>query len=158
MNPSETTKLMALLKGAFPRQDVTPETLQVYCEFLADLDFNTAKDAIKRIVSTSRFWPTIAEIRDACLAEQGLLPPEEAWAFVSVRNLLKPTGGWPSPEIAEAVRVAGGNWAWTHTDNPAAVRNTFLETYSGLRLSRGADSKHPALAPASKVPLLKAGA
>jgi hypothetical protein len=77
-------ELVAVLKAAFPRQPVEPETVKVYANFLVDLDVDAATAAAKRLVATSRFFPTIAELREAAAETELGLPNEvEAWDMVN---------------------------------------------------------------------------
>ena len=64
MNKPDVKRLVAVLKAAYPRQELPPETVAIYAEMLADLDAETATAAVKRAIQTSRFFPTIAEIRN----------------------------------------------------------------------------------------------
>jgi Loader and inhibitor of phage G40P len=84
MTRGEAMQLVAILKAAFPRQPIEPETVKTYAAFLADLEVETATEAMKRLVASSRFFPTIAEIREE-IAEQACgLPSElEAWELVA---------------------------------------------------------------------------
>lgn len=64
MTHDETLKLLAMLKLAFHREVVTAERARLYCEFLADLDFDLAKLAVEKIIRTEPDWfPSIAKIR-----------------------------------------------------------------------------------------------
>jgi len=55
---------MSVLTAAYPRQITGRNTLAVYAQALADLDPDEVREAVAEHVATSRFFPTIAEIRD----------------------------------------------------------------------------------------------
>jgi hypothetical protein len=55
-----------MLKGAFPAAKTTESTSQVYETMLADLDWVVAQRAVTQLIATSRFLPSIAEIREVC--------------------------------------------------------------------------------------------
>lgn len=78
MTGQETAKILAVLKAAFPRQVVELETVKVYASFLADLEWDVAEAAVRQLVSRSRFFPTIAEIREAVSEQLCNLPSEVA--------------------------------------------------------------------------------
>jgi Loader and inhibitor of phage G40P len=65
MQKSQVVRLVAVLKAAYPRQETPPETVALYAEMLADLDAGDVTAAVKQHVRSSRYFPTIAEIRDA---------------------------------------------------------------------------------------------
>lgn len=92
MKPSEAVKVMATLAAAYPQRDLASETIEVYAHDLADLDAGVAAAAVERLRRTSRFFPTISEIREAA-AELvlGAPPSTVAWrqalAFASHRHV-----------------------------------------------------------------------
>jgi hypothetical protein len=65
---SEMAELMSVLTAAYPRQITGRNTLAVYAQALADLDPDEVREAVAEHVATSRFFPTIAEIRDSVFA------------------------------------------------------------------------------------------
>ena len=65
MTKPEAIKLIAVLRAAYPNQDITEETVELYAAMLADLDFSIAQESLQRHIATSRFFPTVAELRDA---------------------------------------------------------------------------------------------
>ena len=80
-----TTLKQALLemRTAYPNREIPVETMALYARQLTDLDEAAVVDAIYRLVRTSKFLPSIAEIREAAVAggpTEGLA--ELAWAEV----------------------------------------------------------------------------
>jgi len=65
---SEAAELVMMLMGAFPNAKTSESTSQVYETLLVDLDVAVARRAVARLVATSRFLPSIAEIREASAA------------------------------------------------------------------------------------------
>lgn len=63
MTKAEFSELFAFLRGAYPYQVVTQETAEAYWLMLRDSDVKPARIAVKRHVETSRFWPSIAELK-----------------------------------------------------------------------------------------------
>jgi hypothetical protein len=77
----EALAIATMMIEAYPRE-VKPETLKAYALHLADLDRGAAGRAVKALVATSKWLPTIAEVR-ACVARASLpAAPSvgEAWA------------------------------------------------------------------------------
>lgn len=94
MKQSEALKLLATLAAAYPRTALAQETIEVYAHDLRDIDAGLAAAAIERVRKSSRFFPTIAEIREAA-AELSLAAPTpmEAWGLALERAAWRPVWG-----------------------------------------------------------------
>lgn len=68
MKKSEAAELVMMILAAYPNAKTSSSTSQVYETMLADLDPKTARQAVTALIATSKFVPTIAEIREACAA------------------------------------------------------------------------------------------
>lgn len=132
MKPSETLTLVRSLVAAFPRQDVSPETMKIYCEMLADLDHSRAQEAINRIIASGKFFPTIAEIRAAAVEGQTLMPDiEQAWG--EVKRAISSQGRYRNPEwshsaITSAVDAIGWQ-TLCDSENIGIERAHFIKLY-----------------------------
>jgi len=83
VNRQEAGRLVSLLADAFPHTPVRPGTVEVYSLALADLPLEEARAAVVEHLGTSRFWPSIAEIRELVARRRtGLPDAETAWAIV----------------------------------------------------------------------------
>jgi hypothetical protein len=80
MRASETAKILAVLAAAYPRFEVSETTHTVWQEMLADLDYAGVDLAARRYIATSKFPPSITEIRQALVPEG--LAPAEAWGLL----------------------------------------------------------------------------
>jgi hypothetical protein len=83
----QAKKLVAILLAAYPTARVGADGARiadVYGRMLEDLDVEATTRAIKRIIRTSRFLPTVAEIRAAALevADGAARAPGDAWGDV----------------------------------------------------------------------------
>jgi hypothetical protein len=87
---------------AFPGKEITTETIAVYAHRLSMMPTDAVCAAIDRLMDTSRFFPTIAEIKEAAAADPTAPLADEAWAEV-----LKEAKrvGWNRPRI-----LHGGTW------------------------------------------------
>lgn len=159
MTRAEVLKLVALLQGAFPRAQLAEGTVEAYAQGLADLEAEEARLAIVALVRTSRFLPTIAEIREAVVEpELGLPLAEEAWSEVlaEIRRIgLYGVPEWSCGEIDRAVKAVGWR-AMNESQNIAYERKAFLDAYKAIREERiyaamAKDRGHaPALPPAPR--------
>jgi hypothetical protein len=77
MTRTEALQLITLLQMAYPRQDLGDKTVEVYAGFIQDLDYNVAERAIKNHIRGEKWFPSIAEIREACVELVHDLPSTE---------------------------------------------------------------------------------
>jgi Loader and inhibitor of phage G40P len=138
MTPNEVGKLVAYLKAAYPRATIEPDTLEVYRIWLSDLPYEPARAAVVTIIATERFFPTVAEIREAAAQlVTGVPVAEAAWAEVMAAVREHGMDGWPEwshPAVAEAVRAIGWHLICGST-NVATERAHFLRIYAAMRES-----------------------
>ena len=163
MKESEALTLVAVLKGAYPRQPTDEATAEVYVRFLIDLDHEPAAAAVHRLIQTSTFFPTIAEIRaDVAEYECGLPSVTEALELVMERNRLTDDEIEANPlptEVKQAYRMVGGAWAFRTSENPIALRAQFRDAYGEIRAAAVRRIQQaPALAPPPGQPQLEAAA
>lgn len=120
MNKRETVELFAVASAAYPRlQEIAPDlmqaTINLWASMLADLSKELALAALQRHISTSRFPPTIAELREqaAAIVPTDLPLAEAAWGEV-LKQMQKVgymgTPEWSHPLIGQAVDRLWGNW------------------------------------------------
>jgi hypothetical protein len=146
VNDIEAQKIVTMLVTAFPTtlarlsEEQQRDTMRVYREMIKDVDAQLAGQAIRGLIATSRFLPTIAEIREACMiAKYGRRRPGgDAWG--DVVKALKRYGYTRTPGrdftfddqlVARAVGALG--WAeLCRSENAVADRARFIELYDGL--------------------------
>jgi len=137
MNASEALKLFAILKATYPRQETTEATAEVYATFLSDLDYAATEQAVRRIAATSRFFPTIAEIREQVAEDHAGLPSvAEALELVAGRFRLSDAEVEENPlpaEVAKAYRIVGGEWAFRTSTSPTTLHAQFRDMYAQIR-------------------------
>lgn len=155
MTRSEVAKLVGVLMAAFPSSKVTAQTSQVYEEFLQDLDYTAANAAVRRLIGTARFMPSIGEIREA-VVEVGngqRRPGGDAWGDVlaAVRKFgVYRTPSFDDPVVARVVQSLGWE-VICNSENQAADRARFIETYDKLA---GAQRREAQVSAGAKMPEL----
>lgn len=107
-----TLAIKYLRSAGFPGERVfNKETTAAWIELFADIPDDKFITAIKNIVKTSKYFPTIAEIREEVFKSTTLLP-DDAWAEVLDQiNKVCGTGKtalFSSPLIKSVVRSLGG--------------------------------------------------
>ena len=67
MNKQEIKYLITLAAGNFPntQNKELSEIGKSWDEILGSLPYQQAREALKRVLRSARFWPTVAEILDA---------------------------------------------------------------------------------------------
>lgn len=139
----ESAEVVAMLIAAFPSWKPSHATTLVYQSELEDLDYSVAKASVRHLIRTSRFCPTIAELREAALEATQGVPRSGASAYgdvmAAIRKHGRTYGGEPAPLfedplIAECIRIWGGSWnaVCDSPDNDPAGRARFIELYDNL--------------------------
>lgn len=137
MNAREAASVVAAISAAYPQWPASRETVAIYADALADLDYVDALAAVREIILTDDRWPTVATIRRRTASRAGILAPDQAEAWAEVRRLTS-TGlsttvdAFSHPAIAETVAALGW-WDLCHSTNPETIRAQFLRLYSDAR-------------------------
>ena len=77
MTRTEALKLVTMLQLAYPRQVLDERNVKVYAQFIEDLDYKVAERAIQSHIRNEKWFPAIAEIREACVELVHNLPSTE---------------------------------------------------------------------------------
>lgn len=140
MTKTEVMKLVAVLCAAYPAAKFTAEASSAYERSLADLDYPLANAAVEQIIGSSRWLPTVAEIRERALSLTSgeVRPGGEAWGSVLKAISRRGRGRVPGvdfefrdPVVHDAVRALG----WIQlcdSENATADRARFVELYDRL--------------------------
>lgn len=72
----QIVKALSILQLAYST-DLTVERIEIYVEMLTDINPVTLEQAVKNIVKTRKFLPTVAEIREECTALSGYVNAHE---------------------------------------------------------------------------------
>jgi len=165
---TEAQKVVTLLITAFPsmmaRLDTNQqaETRRVYRLMIVDLDHAIAEKAVRGLIATSKYLPTIAEVREACMIVKygRRRPGGDAWG--DVIKAMKRYGYTRSPGtdfqfddplVARAVSALG----WSDlcgSGNVVADRARFIELYDHLAGNTRSDAQ---VSPGVTSPQLESG-
>lgn len=79
MNEQEFLTIASVIKAAYPSQTILPDktSMDIWFGMLKDLEYSTVRNAIQEIIATSKFAPSIADIRDK--ASQRITIPDPEW-------------------------------------------------------------------------------
>jgi len=132
-------KIMAVLNSSYKTQPLAKETLEIWYRSLSDIDYTLAQKAVEKILLTSKFYPTIAEIRETCLSliEGKKVTGLEAWGiFRKYINLYSTAENYEKlkqdhPDIYALVHAVGGRELLS--GNADFVRPEFERMYNEHR-------------------------
>lgn len=139
MNQSKKTERIAHILGmlvvAYPSGLITDETTTLYTRMLSDIDPTVLETAVLQHIATSRFFPTVAELREAAMkiASPACQHPTSAEAWGEVKGQMRKVGwcGHPwfsDPLIYKIVAIFG----WQElcgSENDEADRAHFMQMY-----------------------------
>jgi hypothetical protein len=134
MTPAQAKALLGILLAYWPKADLPGQTLALYRDHLLEFDLEPAARAVAALGSTSRFFPAVAELRQAIVAEADPDPlpdPDQAWAEVvaNARDGIYGTPIYSHPAVADTVRAMGGIRSLAVSENLMADRAHFLRLY-----------------------------
>lgn len=140
MTESEGLKIMAMIRGVWgAKQPLDADAIRIWPTLLADLQFSAVSSAVTRLAKTSKWLPTVAEIRAEVVEERTDLPEAEvAWGYVW--RAISKYGERQRPkfehaEILQAVDAIG--WSSICLDeNVASTRARFTDAYRAIRARR----------------------
>jgi hypothetical protein len=147
MNKQEVAQILAVCSAAYPHVTVTKETALVYSDLLADVDFEVAQRAVRRVIASSQFFPSIAAIREACrdVLVGPSCDPARAWQEViqRIREVGRAgTPKWSHPHIEAAVTIIGWN-DLCGGDNVVALRAHFWRALEAVKNETRAKALRP---------------
>ena len=134
MTPKEA---VAVLAAAFRQERLEAPTIALYEKLLADLEPGLLHRAIHQVVKSCKFFPAIAEIRDAAAELSGQLPArtEEALAIIRQADVERPVyrrdGTFAYNEY---------EWRWPEDVAPSTMA-VIQETLAKVGESRTPDGK-----------------
>lgn len=118
MNVQETAAVIAYFGAAFPTFDPSDDTVDVWVAEVGDIDPADAGDAMRHLVRTCDFPPTIAKFRMAC-KEIGLRRRQGRYQALEMAR-----HPWPDELVEEIKRMsstAAKRKHWHGGPNPCPV-------------------------------------
>jgi len=138
MSRRGAAQAIATLTAAYNREVPKP-TLRIYLAELSDIDDGLLMAAALEIIRLSKFFPTIAEVRDAVIRvnPSSQLCPKVDKAWTEVLGAARELGrqqrpDWSHPAIMEALKSVGGYRAVCDSSVPGVVESRFREAYKRI--------------------------
>lgn len=153
MDKVSTTKAIAPLQLAF-KGALEKDRLQFYVMMLSDIPPQILEVAVKKLIMTNKFLPSIAEIRETAYGIKGTISgtaaPDESEAWGEVVKAVRSVGYCGKPKFShEAITTAVNNIGWqdictTTYDGMNTLRSQFRRAYQ-LAVQRHKDNRDNAV-------------
>lgn len=153
MDKVNTTKAIAPLQLAF-KGALEKDRLQFYVMMLSDIPPQILEVAVKKLIMTNKFLPSIAEIRETAYGIKGTISgtaaPDESEAWGEVVKAVRSVGYCGKPKFShEAITTAVNNIGWqdicmTTYDGMNTLRAQFRRAYQ-LAAQRQKDNRDNAV-------------
>ncbi len=153
MNKQEILKAVAPLQLAF-KGNLDDARMRLYVEMLSDIPPQILEAAVKKLIMTNKFLPSIAEIRETAYGIKGTISgtaaPDESEAWGEVIKAIRSVGYYGKPTFShEAITTAVNNIGWqdicmTTYDGMNTLRSQFRRAYQ-LAAERQKDNRDNAV-------------
>lgn len=153
MNKQEILKAVAPLQLAF-KGNLDDARMRLYVEMLSDIPPQILEAAVKKLIMTNKFLPSIAEIRETAYGIKGTISgtaaPDESEAWGEVVKAIQSVGYYRKPKFShEAITTAVNNIGWqdicmTTYDGMNTLRAQFRRAYQ-LAAQRQKDNRDNAV-------------
>jgi hypothetical protein len=134
MNRKEIINLLGIATANFPnlQQKEMKPTAVLWEKSLADVPYDIAEKALIKVLSTSKFFPTIAEIREATaqITQPRTIDAIEAWGLIlqAIRKYGYYNEGNAMRSLPEEVAEMAKHFTWRElclSENPDTLRAQF---------------------------------
>lgn len=153
MNKQEILKAVAPLQLAF-KGNLDDARMRLYVEMLSDIPPQILEAAVKKLIMTNKFLPSIAEIRETAYGIKGTISgtaaPDESEAWGEVVKAIQSVGYYRKPKFShEAITTAVNNIGWqdicmTTIEGMNTLRSQFRRAYQ-LAAQRQKDNRDNAI-------------
>ncbi len=134
-SPSDIHKILIVLASVYPNFILQEATVKIYEQFLRDIEPELLDQAAKLTISRCKFFPTIAELREAAveIVTRATGTPSAIQAWGEVLDQMRITGSYREPQFSHSLiaRVVS-YFGWRElclSENPVADRARFLQAY-----------------------------
>jgi len=147
MTLKESMALLAILREAYPRfylgmtTESARSTAELWAEMLSDIGIDVARLALKRLIATCKFPPTIAEMRESVAAVLYVPTPDSGDAWGEVLAAIREYGYYRPEEalasLREPVRLVVQRMGWRElciSETGMADRAHFLRIYEAMTM------------------------
>lgn len=152
MEKAEFSKIVMVLRSTYPQSQIltTNEAISLWFELLSDLPYAAASAAVQKWVSSEKWPPTIADIREG--ATKSIIPeiPEWSAAWETVLAAISRWGMYRQAEalatMDETTRETVNRMGWQYicwSENINIERATFRDIYTSIKARKDQQAKLP---------------
>lgn len=134
MTRTEALELITVLEAAYPRQELKKTTVDVYVQFLQDLDHKLAQRVVAQHIRNEKWFPTIAEIRETAAEMVYQLPSTEA-ALTHIREAVQ-TNNYQAITANDLIKQAVETVGWSkllYSEYSQPLYKQIGEAYDNIR-------------------------
>ncbi|WP_235912641.1 replicative helicase loader/inhibitor [Velocimicrobium porci] len=141
MNVTEFATIASAIKAAYPNANLMPDkrSKEIWYTMLSDLDYVVCMTAIKEHISTNRFPPSIAEIREQCANIAIGKVPDWGEGWEQVEKAIRSCGMYQEEEalkrMDETTKICVKRLGWKNiclSENIVADRANFRMIYEQI--------------------------
>lgn len=137
MTRQEAARLVALTMANWPgmqdRNVKIEATVLLWQKMLSDMPYKLAEMGLCKVLMTARFWPTVAEIREAVDSlrpgQKKIPPADEAWEEICRKLNPYAVPQWSHEAISKTVKLLGGVRAICEAESLPVIRGQFFKFY-----------------------------
>lgn len=148
MTSAQIKELIAMALANFPHmqeKELGP-TIALWKGMLSDMPYELAKASLFKVLATCKFWPNVAEIREAALSLTGNKAPTALEAWGQIREAIrrdKPASTL-HPAMQKAIKAFGGLDGIGYSENITYIEGRFLKEYNPLAVEENQQGVLPA--------------
>lgn len=133
---AELAKVVGFLAASFPAARITDQTIEAYIAMLGDVPIEILRVAVQQCANDSKFFPSLAEIRERVAIVSGPARANSAEAWEQVMIAMKRHGFYKRPSFDDSLlqrAVDAMDWqALCSSENTIADRAHFMKIYDQL--------------------------
>lgn len=133
---AELAKVVGFLAASFPAAKITDQTIEAYIAMLEDVPIEILRVAIQQCANDSKFFPSLAEIRERVAAVTRPAKANAAEAWEQVMIAMRRDGFYKHPQFDDSIlqrTVEAMDWqALCSSENIPADRAHFMKIYDQL--------------------------
>ena len=165
MTKEDFKKIALAIKTTYPTSKIleTQDAMNIWYTLLQDLDYRVCQNAVLELISTCKFCPTIAEIREKCSGITSLPIKDYGEAWENVMRAVSRFGMYNQTEALDSLdeltrkctkRLGFGNICTS--ENITADRANFRMIYEQEANRKKTDNQLPQLVRSEKLEMIEA--
>lgn len=143
MSKAEIIKLLTIIAAMYSRFEINELKVNLWLDMIGDLPFKVAQLAVKKVMMTSEFPPTVAEVRKAAAdithAKDDVLDAGKAWG--EVQDAVRKHGFYETNKALEMMspltRQVVEQISWREIclcEEPGVIRGQFMKMYDSMKV------------------------